>query len=74
MRAPLVRPAVFDPMSEPNLPASPRRAALVFIFITVLLDMLAVGVIVPVLPKFVCIAAIRRAPPWSAEAREFAVR
>lgn len=31
----------------------PRRAALVFIFITVLLDMVAVGMIVPVLPKLV---------------------
>lgn len=32
---------------------APRKAALVFIFITVLLDMLAVGMIVPVLPKLV---------------------
>jgi DHA1 family tetracycline resistance protein-like MFS transporter len=31
----------------------PRRAALSFIFITVLLDMLALGIIVPVLPKLV---------------------
>jgi MFS transporter, DHA1 family, tetracycline resistance protein len=31
----------------------PRRAALAFIFITVVLDMLALGVIVPVLPKLV---------------------
>jgi DHA1 family tetracycline resistance protein-like MFS transporter len=30
-----------------------RRAALVFIFITIVLDMLAVGMIVPVLPKLV---------------------
>lgn len=38
--------------SEP--PAKPaRRAALVFIFITIVLDMLAVGMIVPVLPKLV---------------------
>lgn len=35
-------------------PIAPRRtAALTFIFITVMLDMLAVGVIVPVLPKLV---------------------
>jgi len=34
-------------------PAAPRRAALVFIFITVVLDMLALGMIVPVLPKLV---------------------
>jgi DHA1 family tetracycline resistance protein-like MFS transporter len=38
--------------SEP--PAKPaRRAALVFIFITIVLDMLAVGMIIPVLPKLV---------------------
>ena len=30
-----------------------RRAALIFIFITVLLDILALGVIIPVLPKLV---------------------
>jgi len=33
--------------------AKPQRAALAFIFITVVLDMLALGVIVPVLPKLV---------------------
>jgi DHA1 family tetracycline resistance protein-like MFS transporter len=33
--------------------ATPRRAALTFIFITVVLDMLALGMIVPVLPKLV---------------------
>jgi MFS transporter, DHA1 family, tetracycline resistance protein len=32
---------------------SPRRAALAFIFVTVVLDMLALGMIVPVLPKLV---------------------
>ncbi len=32
---------------------NPRRAALAFIFITVVLDMLALGMIVPVLPKLV---------------------
>jgi DHA1 family tetracycline resistance protein-like MFS transporter len=31
----------------------PRRAAFAFIFVTVLLDMLAIGIIVPVLPKLV---------------------
>src|SRR5262245_5620267 len=31
----------------------PGRAAFVFIFITVLLDMLAIGIVVPVLPKLV---------------------
>jgi MFS transporter, DHA1 family, tetracycline resistance protein len=33
--------------------AEPRRAAFIFVFITVLLDMLALGIIVPVLPKLV---------------------
>lgn len=37
-----------------ELPPKPaRRAALAFIFITIVLDMLAVGMIVPVLPKLV---------------------
>ena len=40
-------------MTEPDQTATPRRAALVFIFITVVLDMLALGMIVPVLPKLV---------------------
>jgi len=31
----------------------PRRAAFIFVFITVLLDMLALGIIVPVLPRLV---------------------
>jgi DHA1 family tetracycline resistance protein-like MFS transporter len=31
----------------------PRRAAMVFIFVTVVLDMLALGMIVPILPKLV---------------------
>ncbi|HEY3119237.1 MAG TPA: TCR/Tet family MFS transporter [Vicinamibacteria bacterium] len=34
-------------------PPAPRRAALNFIFITVLLDMLALGIVVPVLPRLV---------------------
>jgi DHA1 family tetracycline resistance protein-like MFS transporter len=38
-------------MTAPSVPL--RRAAFVFIFITVLLDMLALGIIVPVLPKLV---------------------
>jgi MFS transporter, DHA1 family, tetracycline resistance protein len=39
---------------EPGAPEhKPRRAALAFIFITVVLDMLALGMIVPVLPKLV---------------------
>jgi MFS transporter, DHA1 family, tetracycline resistance protein len=32
---------------------APRRAAFAFVFVTVLLDMLAIGVIIPVLPKLV---------------------
>ncbi|HLX37805.1 MAG TPA: MFS transporter, partial [Candidatus Binataceae bacterium] len=36
-----------------ELTTKPRRAALAFIFITVVLDMLALGIIVPVLPKLV---------------------
>jgi DHA1 family tetracycline resistance protein-like MFS transporter len=35
------------------MPAAGRRAALSFIFITVLLDMLALGIVVPVLPRLV---------------------
>lgn len=34
-------------------PTAPRRAAVIFIFITVVLDVLALGVIIPVLPKLV---------------------
>ncbi|HLM42282.1 MAG TPA: MFS transporter, partial [Myxococcaceae bacterium] len=40
-------------MADPTSPAAPRRAALVFIFITILLDILAMGMIIPVLPKLV---------------------
>lgn len=40
------------PLSSVNRPAS-RRAALVFIFITILIDVLAFGVIIPVLPHLV---------------------
>jgi DHA1 family tetracycline resistance protein-like MFS transporter len=40
-------------VTEPNPHPTPRRAALVFIFITVLLDILALGIIIPVLPKLV---------------------
>jgi DHA1 family tetracycline resistance protein-like MFS transporter len=32
---------------------SPRRAALVFIFVTVVMDVLALGIIIPVLPKLI---------------------
>jgi len=40
-------------MTESTSQATPRRAALVFIFITVLLDILAMGMIIPVLPKII---------------------
>src|SRR5438445_12254465 len=42
-----------DPEIETQPIAAPRRAAFIFVFITVLLDMLAVGIIIPVLPKLV---------------------
>ncbi|HEY6421572.1 MAG TPA: TCR/Tet family MFS transporter [Candidatus Binataceae bacterium] len=38
---------------SPCPPTERRRAALVFIFVTVVLDMLALGMIIPVLPKLV---------------------
>jgi DHA1 family tetracycline resistance protein-like MFS transporter len=37
--------------AQPAMPA--RRAAFIFVFITVLLDMLALGIVIPVLPKLV---------------------
>lgn len=37
----------------PGEAAPPRRAALAFIFVTVLLDMMALGMVLPVLPKLV---------------------
>jgi MFS transporter, DHA1 family, tetracycline resistance protein len=37
-------------MTEPHAPA-PRRAAFAFVFVTVLLDMFAIGIIIPVLPR-----------------------
>jgi DHA1 family tetracycline resistance protein-like MFS transporter len=39
--------------AEVPTPTGRRRAALVFIFLTVTLDMLALGIIIPVLPKLV---------------------
>ncbi len=39
-------------MTESRL-ATPRGAAFIFIFVTVLLDMLALGIVIPVLPKLV---------------------
>lgn len=40
-------------MTEMTPPAPPRRAALTFIFVTVLLDILALGMIIPVLPTMI---------------------
>ncbi|MBA8882870.1 TCR/Tet family MFS transporter [Dokdonella fugitiva] len=38
---------------EPTAPAAPRRAALAFIFVTVLIDILSFGLIIPVLPHLI---------------------
>lgn len=38
---------------NPSTPTGPRRAAVVFIFITVLIDILSFGIIIPVLPHLV---------------------
>jgi DHA1 family tetracycline resistance protein-like MFS transporter len=40
-----------DPLPPSSLPEPRRRAALAFVLVTVMLDMLAIGVIVPVLPR-----------------------
>src|SRR3954471_8199253 len=40
-------------MTEALAIAPKRRAAFIFVFITVLLDMLALGIVIPVLPKLV---------------------
>src|SRR5690349_8577220 len=40
-------------MNETTTVAPPQRAAVLFILITVLLDMLSFGIIIPVLPKLV---------------------
>jgi DHA1 family tetracycline resistance protein-like MFS transporter len=40
-------------VESPGRTASPRGAAVAFIFVTILLDMFALGVILPVLPKLV---------------------
>jgi DHA1 family tetracycline resistance protein-like MFS transporter len=42
-----------DRAARPETNARPKKAALAFVFITVVLDMLALGVIVPVLPGLV---------------------
>ena len=40
-------------MAESPPVRAPRRAALIFIFVTVVLDMLAIGLVIPVLPNLV---------------------
>src|ERR1700730_14405913 len=40
-------------MTDLGPPKEPRRAAVGFIFVTVALDMLALGMVIPVLPKLV---------------------
>ena len=40
-------------MSQPPAMTVPRQAAVLFILVTVLLDMLSFGIIIPVLPKLV---------------------
>jgi len=40
-------------MNETIAPATPRRATVAFIFVTIVLDVLAIGVIIPVLPILV---------------------
>src|ERR1051325_2922733 len=46
--------AVHDVMSTSSDAApAPRKAAFAFVFITVLLDMLALGMVIPVLPKLI---------------------
>src|SRR5271170_6558311 len=42
-----------EPPAPVSTPTGPRRAAVVFVFITVTLDMLALGVIIPVLPRLI---------------------
>jgi DHA1 family tetracycline resistance protein-like MFS transporter len=40
-------------LSQGVNPATPRRAALAFILITIMLDMLAMSLVIPVLPRLV---------------------
>ena len=56
-------------MDQPIVPDSPRhRAALTFIFVTVTLDMLAFGIVIPVLPHLIVQligGSIAKAAVWS---------
>ena len=40
-------------MTDTSTVSAPRRAAILFILVTVLLDMLSFGIVIPVLPKLV---------------------
>jgi MFS transporter, DHA1 family, tetracycline resistance protein len=40
-------------VNGPDITVGRRRAAVAFVFVTVMLDMLALGMIIPVLPKLV---------------------
>jgi DHA1 family tetracycline resistance protein-like MFS transporter len=40
-------------MASQTNPSPPRKAAFAFVFVTVLLDMLALGLVIPVLPKLI---------------------
>jgi DHA1 family tetracycline resistance protein-like MFS transporter len=44
---------MIDPKTASATPGAPRRAAVIFIFITVFLDMLAFGLLIPVLPLLI---------------------
>ncbi|HEY1722205.1 MAG TPA: TCR/Tet family MFS transporter [Magnetospirillaceae bacterium] len=47
-------PEPFEPPTAPSPTLTgPRRAAVVFVFITVTLDMLALGIMIPMLPKLI---------------------
>lgn len=44
---------VITPPEPVSTPTGPRRAAVAFVFVTVMLDMLAIGIIIPVLPRLI---------------------
>lgn len=46
-------PPVGDPPVPPHLPEPPRRATVAFIFVTILIDVLAMGLVIPVLPPLI---------------------
>ena len=46
-------PLEFVPTVEVHKPRGPRRAAVAFIFVTIALDMFAMGMIAPVLPRLI---------------------